>query len=206
MQIVPAGTRVVLATRNYSKVLQIKDVLEDIPGVILSSLNDLQIEGDAEEDGTTLEQKAFKKATWAYDQTGGYTLAEETGFFIDALGGRPGIHAAGWAGKKSTEEIMRYTLDQIEFVPIEGRTAKFKTVAIVISPGGKTESFKGEVSGNILLEPRCVCQPNMPYSAIFMPNGTDKVWAEMTPEEENLISQRGEALRKVREYLIKTII
>ncbi len=193
---------IILSTRNQSKVTQIKNILDGLDLTVLS-LSDANIEGEAVEDGTTLEENALKKALFASKQTGKWAIADDTGLFIDAWGGKPGIHAARWAGDGlSTEEIMRRTLRKLEGVPIEGRTATFKTCAVVTSPDEKHIGFfTGKVRGTILIEPRTVCQPNMPYSAIFVPDGHDKVWAEMSTEEENAISHRGEAFRQVREFL-----
>ncbi len=136
------------------------------------------------------------------NKQGGWVVAEDTGFFIDALGGRPGIYAARWAGDGlTTEEIMHYTLRELKDIPEEARTATFTTVAVLVSPEGVVSVFTGSVLGSLLTSPRTECQPNMPYSALFMPSGTNKVWAEMEVAEENAISHRGKAFRQVRDYL-----
>src|SRR4051812_23634562 len=156
---------IILSTRNRSKIEQIKEMLDGI-GVTVLSLSEVGIEGEVVEDGTTLEENATKKAHFANQQSGKWVIAEDTGFYIDALGGKPGIHAARWAGDGfSTEDIMRYTLDKLQDVPESGRTATFTTVAVVLSPEGEKRVFTGSARGVILMEPRTVCQPNMPYSA-----------------------------------------
>lgn len=192
---------IILSTRNRSKIDQIKEVLAGLPLSVLS-LEEAGIEGEVVEDGASLEENALKKALFATRQGGKWAIADDTGLFIDAWGGKPGIHAARWAGEGlSTEEIMRRTLEKLEGLPMEERTASFKTCAVITSPDEKqTRFFTGTVRGKILIEPRTACQPNMPYSAIFVPDGQDKTWAEMSTEEENAISHRGEAFRQVRQF------
>jgi len=192
---------IILSTRNRSKVEQIKEVLAGLPVLVLS-LDEAGVEGEVNEDGTTLEENALKKALFATRQSGKWAIADDTGLFIDAWGGKPGIHAARWAGGGlSTEEIMHRTLKKLEGLPMEERTASFKTCAVITSPDEKqTCFFTGTVRGKILTKPRTTCQPNMPYGAIFVPDGQDKTWAEMSTEEENSISHRGEAFRQVRQF------
>jgi XTP/dITP diphosphohydrolase len=191
----------ILSTRNQSKAEQIRALLGTLP-LRLLTLDDVGIAGEAVEDGLTLEENALKKARFAQEQTGKWAIADDTGLFIDALGGQPGIHAARWAGRdKSTEEIMLHTLGKLRDVLPQDRTATFRTVAVAVSPQGKEHAFLGEVRGVLLPGPRCAPQPKMPYSAIFMPDGQPKVWAEMTVEEENAISHRGRAFSQLREFL-----
>ena len=196
---------IVLSTRNISKIEQIKAVLAGLNITVLS-LDEAGIHGEAIEDGTTLEENALKKALFAQtgDKVGSRKLAmaDDTGIFIDALGGEPGIKAARWAGKgATTEDTMNFTLRKLSGVPIENRKATFKTVAAVVSPEGEHQFFTGSIQGTILTAPRIACQPNMPYSAIFLPDGKNKVWAEMSVDEENAISHRGQAFRQVRDFL-----
>lgn len=196
---------IILSTRNRSKIDQIKGMLGGLDLTVLS-LSEAGIEGDAIEDGQTLEENAFKKAIFANQQTGKWAMADDTGFFIDVLDGKPGIHAARWAGDGlSAEEVMRFTLDKLKNIPPEKRTATFTTVAVVVSPEGEKKVFSGSVRGIILAEPRTACQPNMPYSSLFVPDGQVKVWAEMSIEEENTISHRGEAFRQVHDFFAQVL-
>jgi XTP/dITP diphosphohydrolase len=190
--------KITLSTRNPSKVEQIKAMFEGMTISVLT-LSEVGIEGEAIEDGATLEENALKKAQFAY-QPGTWAMADDTGLFIDYLNGKPGIHAARWAGETATTaEIMEHTLKQLEGAT--NRVATFKTVVALISPTGEQKFFTGEVLGKILTAPRVKPQPKMPYSPIFIPEGSDKVWAEMTTTEENLISHRGKAFRLLREHL-----
>lgn len=193
--------QLILATRNPSKQTQIREVFYNFPASILD-LAQAQIQGEAVEDGNSLEENALKKAQHAFDQllTKTYVMAEDTGFFINALNGAPGIHAARWAGDDvPTEYITEYTLDKLKGV--EDRSAYFRAVVALIDPNGRVIYFDGTVDGTILESPKTAPQPKMPYSSIFVPTSYNKVWAEMTTEEENGISHRGKAFRKVRSYL-----
>jgi XTP/dITP diphosphohydrolase len=190
----------ILSTRNPSKAEQIKTLLRGLPIEVLT-LEDMGIVGEAIEDGTTLEENALKKARFAHKHSGQWSIADDTGLFIDALDGAPGIHAARWAGEgKTTEEIMHFTLEKLRHVPPHNRTATFKTVAVAMSPEGKQYNFLGVAKGALLTAPRCAPQLKMPYSALFVPDGQPKVWAEMSTEEENAISHRGKAFFQLRRF------
>ena len=100
---------------------------------------------------------------------------------------------------------MNFTLDKLKDVPPENRGATFTTVAVALSPEGKKYIFEGSLRGQLLSAPRVECQPKMPYSAIFLADGLEKVLAEMQVEEENAISHRGKAFRKVRDFFSKIL-
>jgi XTP/dITP diphosphohydrolase len=195
--------KIILSTRNPSKAEQIRALFAD-PTIELLTLAEAGIEGEGIEDGTTLAENALKKAKFAFGQSveKSWTMADDTGLFITALNGAPGIKAARWAGDAATtEEIMNHTLAALEGK--RDRTATFETVVALISPKGEEQFFSGKVEGVLLDAPRVPFQPKMPYSPLFLPNGKDKVWAEMTTEEENEISHRGQAFRHVRAFLEK---
>jgi XTP/dITP diphosphohydrolase len=192
---------VLLATRNVSKIEQIKAIFADSPVNILT-LDDVGIVGEGVENGETLWVNAYIKAKYAFDRLSEkmIVMAEDSGTFIRALGGAPGVRSARWAGLDATTgEITRYTLEQLEGVT--DRFAQIKAEVVIIHPDGKTKSFSGCVGGQILKATRMKPQPNMPYSGIFVCEGTGLVWAEMDVEFENKVSHRGKAFRKVRAYL-----
>jgi XTP/dITP diphosphohydrolase len=193
--------KIVLATRNPSKAVQIRAIFAGSPFEIIT-LDDINIKGDAEENGATLEENALKKAMFVHEKTKDWAMADDSGIFIDALSGEPGIKSARWAGDDaSTEEITNFTLEKLE--GCKNRTATFKTAVALVTPEGKFHIFEGEVPGRVLETPRTKPQPKMPYSPIFVPDGEKLCWAEMTTEYENKISHRGKAFRKVREFLEK---
>lgn len=193
--------RIILSTRNRTKIEQTREALAGLDITILT-LDEAGIRGEAAQSGSSLAENASQKARFAWARCGGWTVADDTGLYIEALNGKPGIYADRWAGNEATtEEIMHFTLANLGHVPLGERVATFRTMASVISPVGVEVIFRGHVSGIILLEPRVPCQPEMPYSAIFKPDGSEKVWAEMSLSEENAISHRGKAFRQVREHL-----
>jgi XTP/dITP diphosphohydrolase len=195
---------IILSTRNSSKAEQIRAVLGGLPISVLT-LDDANIKGKAEEDGLTLEENALKKARFAFENANRdiWTMAEDTGLFIEHLNGEPGIFASRWAGEKaSTEDILEHTL--LTLRGVSNRRAYFETVAAVVTPEGEYV-FTGKVSGNLLEEPWTKPQPQMPYSSIFVPEGSELVWAEMTTDQENEISHRGIAFRKVKEFLLEQL-
>jgi len=190
--------KIVLSTRNPSKTEQIKAIFAESPITILT-LAEAGIQGEAVEDGQTLQENALKKALFAR-RPGCWAMADDTGLFIKALNGEPGIKAARWAGEKATsEQTIEYTLEALKG-KID-RTAHFETVAALVSPEGKEYFFTGRVYGSILEAPKGKVQPKMPYSSLFVLPVINKVWAEMTLEEENRVSHRGKAFRQAREFL-----
>lgn len=193
--------KIILSTRNPSKAEQIKAALHN-PLLEILTLSEAKIEGEAIEDGATLEENAYKKALYAMEKSGRqfWTMADDTGIFIKALNDEPGIKASRWAGEgKETDEITKYCLERLN--GSTDRSATFETCAVLISPTLEKHVFTGKVEGKITETPRTKPQPKMPYSAIFVPDGYDKSWAEMTTEEENKISHRGKAFKKVAEFL-----
>ena len=191
--------KIILSTRNPSKAEQIQALFVD-SNVEVLTLADMGIEGEVEEDGSTLEENALKKALFAHSETKTWAMADDTGLFIDFLNGEPGIKAARWAGEKAeTDEITSFTLQKLEGAL--NRSATFVTVVAVVTPEGRSHFFKGEVRGHLLESPRVRPQPKMPYSPIFQPEGEKLVWAEMTVEHENSISHRGKAFRLAKAFL-----
>lgn len=196
---------IILSTTNPSKAEQIKAMFKN-PSIKVLTLDEAGILGEAIEDGNTLEENALKKALYAREHSGEtyWTMADDTGIFINALLGEPGVNSARWAGENaSTEDIMNFCLKKLEGK--SDRTATFKTVVSLISPDGEQYFFTGEVKGKLIETPKVKPHPKMPYSPLFAPDGTDKVWAEMTVEEENTVSHRGKAFKQVVEFLENNI-
>lgn len=196
---------IILSTRNPSKAHQIKEIFTESPFTILT-LAEAGVEGEAIEDGATLEENALKKARFAREQADNamWTMADDTGIFINALGGEPGIRSARWAGETATTaDITNYCLARLK--GCADRTASFRTVVALIDPSGTEKLFVGEVEGTLLETPRVPPQPKMPYSPLFVPQGEVMCWAEMPIEYENKISHRGKAFRLARTFLESTL-
>ncbi len=197
--------KIVLSTRNPSKAEQIKAVFKDSIVSILT-LDEAGIEGQGIEDGITLKENALKKAMFAHEQDSTvWTMADDTGIFIDALNGLPGVDTALWTGgAKTTEEITLYVLEQLK--GIADRSATFETVVAIVSPDGEQHFFSGKVRGKLLEVPKGAIEPKMPYGQIFVPDGFNIAFAEMTAEQKNNVSHRGKAFRQAREFIEKLII
>jgi XTP/dITP diphosphohydrolase len=191
---------IILSTRNPSKLQQIQKLFEGST-IKLLTLDDAGIIGEGVEDGTTLEENAEKKARFAQKHAPGkWIMAEDTGLFITALDGEPGIYAARWAGEHaSTQETLAYCIQRMEGA--EDRSAVFRAFVVVLTPENKKHVFEGEVHGTLLEEPNSEPQAKMPYSGLFVPDGETLAWSEMTIEKENEISHRGKVFRKVKAYL-----
>jgi XTP/dITP diphosphohydrolase len=193
---------IILSSRNPSKAEQIRAVFVGLPISILT-LADAGIDGEAVEDGLTLEENALLKARFAFEKAGSksWAMADDTGLFVEALNGEPGVKSARWAGDTATtEEILYLLLKRMEGK--SNRSAVFETAVSLIGPDGEIHYFVGKVRGRLLEEPRVPPQPKMPYSSIFIPEGQELTWAEMTIEQENAVSHRGKAFGQVRDFLV----
>lgn len=194
----------ILSTGNPSKAEQIRALLAGVP-LNIKTATEAGFTGEPVEDGSTLEENAEKKARYVW-RPGLWAAADDTGLFIDALNGEPGIRAARWAGEgKPTAEIMQYALLRMRDIPDGKRTATFKTAALVIDPEGLVQVFSGEVPGTLLTVSTGEPVPKMPYSTLFVPDGQTKTWSQMSLAEENALSHRGKAFRKLREFLIQKL-
>jgi XTP/dITP diphosphohydrolase len=193
--------KIVLSTRNRTKAAHVQAIFHATPVEILT-LDDLDIMGAAKEDGDTLLENAIKKAEFAHTRVplNHWVVADDTGLFIDALDGAPGVHAARWAGPSATTQgVIAHTLKMMD--GIRDRAATFETAIALIDPFGKRTFFSGKVRGTLLTSPRGPHREGMPYSSIFVPDGETRVWAEMTVEEENVRSHRGQAFDAMRLFI-----
>jgi len=194
--------KVILSSGNKHKITEIKDIFENMPFEVVSK-NDIGYEDfDVEEDGSTLEENAFKKAEALHGLVKGIVIADDTGLFVDALNGDPGVYSARYAGEPvSYKDNNNLLLRNIKDVPAEKRTAHFKTVIAVVFEDG-SRMTEGTVSGKIAFEERG--QNGFGYDPLFIVEDTGKTFAEMTEEEKNKISHRARALMNLRKKLEET--
>lgn len=192
--------KIILSSGNKHKISEIKDILKNMPFEVISK-DDLGYKDfDVEEDGTTLEENAFKKASELHKMVQGIVIADDTGLFVDALNGEPGIYSARYAGEPvSYTNNNKLLLKKLENTPIEKRTAHFKTVIAVIFEDGSKMMAEGRVDGKIAFEKRG--QNGFGYDPLFIVENTNKTFAEMTEEEKNKVSHRARALMNLREKL-----
>ncbi len=189
--------QLVSATANPGKFIEIAEIL---PAQIelLSRPADIP---DVVEDADDLAGNARLKANAIMEATGLPAIADDTGLEVDALQGAPGVHSARFAGDSATyEENTAKLLKSLETVAAENRTARFRTVVLIVWPDGNETIAHGVVEGRITENP--IGELGFGYDAVFCPNeGQGKTFGEMTNCEKNLISHRGKALRALSEKL-----
>jgi XTP/dITP diphosphohydrolase len=185
----------VFATANQNKAKEIQTL---IPSFIkIKSLNDINCLEDIPETQSTIEGNASQKAFYVFEKYNVNCFADDTGLEVEALNGRPGVLSARYAGEmKDANANMDKVLH--ELAGSENRNARFKTViSLVIN--GEQRLFEGIVDG-VILKHKLGSQ-GFGYDPIFVPNGYDKTFAELSIAEKNKISHRARAVNKLVEYL-----
>jgi XTP/dITP diphosphohydrolase len=189
----------VLATRNRHKGAELAALLSDLP-IRIRTMDEFPGVPDVVEDGDTCEANAIKKARAVADATGLLAVADDTGLEVDALGGRPGVYAARYAGlQASYEDNCRKLLVELSGVPRDRRTARFITVAAVAAPSAGIEVTTGRLEGLIAEEPAGA--RGFGYDPVFYVPELGKTLAEISSEEKNCISHRAKAFAQVRKLL-----
>ncbi len=192
-------TVLVLATRNEGKVRELKALLSDLP-LEIKSLKDYPEAPEVLETGQTFFENAFQKAREIANALGELALADDSGLEVDALGGRPGVFSARYAGPKATdEENYRKLLEELREVPPEKRTARFRCVIVVYHPSGHWLKTEGTWEGLIATEPRG--EHGFGYDPVFLIPELGKTAAEVPPEVKNQMSHRAKALAQLKEKL-----
>jgi len=192
-------TTFVLATANPHKTVEMESVLNALNIQVLPRPNNVP---DVDETEDTLEGNALLKAQALVLATGHASVADDTGLFVDALNGEPGVYSARFAGQgASDQDNVEKLLSNLAGVT-EPRTARFRTVICVAYPDGSSLSVEGVLEGSIGTEPKG--SNGFGYDPVFLPaHAGGKSLAEMTLEEKNATSHRGNALRSLAEALEK---
>lgn len=187
--------KIVFATNNAHKLDEVRQVVGD--KFALVSLRECGIVEDIPENEPTLEGNALAKARYIYERTGADCFADDTGLEVDALDGEPGVRSARYATDGHDDEAnKRLLLERLQGV--ENRAAQFRT-AVALIMGGKEYLFEGIVRGRIATEQHG--EGGFGYDPLFVPEGSDRTFAQMSAEEKNAISHRGRAVRKLAEFL-----
>lgn len=193
--------KIILATRNAGKVRELQALLSHLPVTVLS-LGEVDDPPEVEEDEPTLQGNARKKAVTLLDHSGLPSLADDTGLEVDALGGAPGVRSARFAGLEADDVANRARLLR-DLSGHEDRSARFRTVialAGIDGAGGReVVFFEGVCEGVILMEERG--SGGFGYDPIFAPVGERRSFAEMTADQKNRISHRGQAMRLAADFL-----
>ena len=189
----------VLATGNRDKQQEMKALLQDL-GLTIRTLDEFPAAPVVVEDGETCQANAGKKAREIAQFTGALTLADDTGLEVDALGGRPGVFAARYAGAHATyADNCRKLLDELTGVPAEQRGARFLTVVAIADPVSSVEFVEGVLRGRIA--DHCSGGHGFGYDPVFIVPELEKTLAALTLDQKNRISHRGQALAKAKDVL-----
>jgi XTP/dITP diphosphohydrolase len=192
--------KIILSSGNKHKINEIKDILKNTIFDVVSKDDLGYVDFDVEEDKDTLEGNAFKKAEELQKLVKGIVIADDTGLFVDALNGDPGVYSARYAGEPvSYKDNNNLLLKNLENVPMEKRTATFKTVMAVVLEDGRRLMAEGECKGKIAFEERGT--NGFGYDPLFIVDGWDKTFSEMTDGEKNQISHRANALMNLKKKL-----
>lgn len=192
--------KIVAASSNKHKIKEIQAIMSKF-GMEVIPKNEAGIpDFDVEEDGDTFEANSYKKASEMMKVLGKTTIADDSGLMVDYLGGAPGVYSARFAGEpcdddKNNEKLLKL----LEGVEEKDRKAKFVSVITMIFPDGETLVARGECPGRIIKVP--VGENGFGYDPIFVPDGFDKSYAQLTDEEKNSISHRAKALEKLEALL-----
>jgi XTP/dITP diphosphohydrolase len=187
----------VLASHNRAKLAEMRDILGEL-GIRVISQAEAGVDVEPEETGLTFEENALIKARAVMEAGGMPAVADDSGLAVDALNGEPGVHSARYGGGHERSDAERNALLLTNMENVEHRSAKFVSVIAVAWPDGRTVTARGEVHGEIAREERGA--NGFGYDPLFrLPDG--RHMAELSSEEKNSISHRGNALRELKRIL-----
>ena len=188
--------KLIFASNNQHKIEEVSAILKPF-GFNVIGLSDAGIHEDIPETADTIEGNASLKANYIFNHYDFDCLADDTGLEVEALNNAPGVYSARYAGEqKSSEDNMNKLLTELESKA--NRNARFKTI-IALMLDGKEYVFEGIINGRIATEKKG--EKGFGYDPIFIPNGYEKTFAEMTAAEKNKISHRAIAVQKLAEFL-----
>ncbi|SCG82094.1 nucleoside-triphosphatase [Proteiniborus sp. DW1] len=190
----------IVSSDNSHKIAEIKSILKDLPITVLSKTEAGCGDIEVIEDGDTLEENATKKAVEIAKRANGIVIADDTGLFVDRLNGEPGVYSARYSGENATYiSNNQKLLKKLEGVPLEDRTAKFKTIIAIVLEDKSVKLVSGECTGQIGFEPKG--ENGFGYDPLFIVDGYGKTFAELGEEIKNTISHRANALKELKKEL-----
>ena len=198
--------KIIFATGNAGKMKEIREIMEDLQIPVLS-MKEAGLEAEIVEDGTTFEENAVIKAKAIAGLSkcrneDVVVLADDSGLEIDYLNKEPGVYSARYMGEDTSYRIKNQNLiERLEGVPDEQRTARFVCAIAAVLPDGRVVTTRGVIEGKIGYEERGT--NGFGYDPIFYLPDMSRSTAELTPEEKNAVSHRGNALRLMKEELQK---
>ena len=195
-------TRIIFATGNQNKMREIREILGD-ENYDIQSMKDAGIDCDIDENGQTFEENSLIKArAVAKYASDAIVLADDSGLEIDALNKEPGIYSARYMGEDTSYDIKNANLiERLDGVEKNDRSARFVCAVSAVFPDGTEEAVRGTIEGYIGWEP--MGANGFGYDPIFYLWDKDVSTASISPEEKNAISHRGQALRMIKEEIIK---
>lgn len=188
--------KLVVASHNQGKIKEIEAMLAPFNVRVLSAA-ELKLP-DVEETGTTFEENACLKADTLSQLTGMACLADDSGLCVDALGGRPGVYSARYAedasGNRDFDKAIERLVGELKESESHDWSAHFSCVLAFSVPEQKTQIFEGRVDGKIISERSG--SNGFGFDPVFVPEGFEKTFAQLTDEEKSAISHRGRAFQK----------
>ena len=189
----------IVATKNKGKMKEIEEILTGLPYEVVS-MEEAGISQDIDEYGSTFEENALIKAREIAEITGEMVMADDSGLEVDFLNGAPGIYSARYAGEGASDsDRNNKLLNELKDVPFEKRTARFVCAIAVVFPEGESFTVRGACEGYIGFEPRG--NHGFGYDPLFFMPEYHRTVAEMSSEQKNQISHRGNALRQMLKKL-----
>ncbi len=189
--------KAVLATRNAGKVAELRRILAPYDVELVGLPAEVE---PGPETGATFAANAVAKAVEACSATGLPAVADDSGLTVDALNGMPGILSARWAGRHGDDRAnLELVLGQVADVPADRRGAAFVCAAAFALPDGRTGVAEGVLRGRLVHEPRG--SGGFGYDPVFVPDGEARTTAELTPDQKDAISHRGQAFRALAPLL-----
>jgi len=189
--------KLVVSTNNKDKIREIKEILRDLPIEVISK-KEIGLENiDVIENGVTLEENSILKAKAIADKTDFMVLADDSGLFVDILNGEPGVFSSRYAGEEGNSLKNNIKLlEDLKDIPIENRTASFKTAMVLITEDKDTIVVEGQCKGTIGFE--STSTNGFGYDPLFWPEGYNNSFAELGEDIKNKISHRANALSNIK--------
>jgi XTP/dITP diphosphohydrolase len=200
--------KILIATTNPGKMAELSTLLD--MDLVFKSLADFPNLEEVPEDGSTFAENARKKAIGYANQTGLWTIADDSGLMIDTLDGAPGVKSARFSGAKDKDRSLidhkniAKVLDLLKDVPAEKRTARFVCCLCLASPEKVLIETQGTLEG--LISEKETGTNGFGYDPVFFVPHLNKTVAQLTPEEKNSISHRGYAIRKLKPLLKELLV
>ena len=186
----------VFATGNSHKLQEVQGLFKE--GFALSCLKDVNITEEIPETADNLVDNALQKAWYVYNKCGIPCFADDTGLEVDALGGAPGVYSARYAGEQKDSKLNMLLLLK-NMTGKTNRNARFRTIIAYIDENAQEHIFEGEIRGKII--ENMVGENGFGYDPIFVPEGYEQTFAELSSEIKNTISHRARAMEKFLSYI-----